>query len=760
LNEAAMTVVPKLIRSCLTAALALMLASSAHALGVGRILIGGAAGQRVVTVETQGLAQPSLEEVAGRLVIVIPGGQRAMKTLRVGSDPVRQIRFGSQDGKLRVVLDLDRQVKASLGAVTAKGFTVNLGPATGAPPRPRASQEAGDEALSPALAGYTYSLVDLNLGGDKDHSELVISANGPASYRPSVREGGRLISLSFRNSSLAYSGALDRLSDDVIESVSARQLSVGGESQVRVDVRLRAKADYALQRDQNQVLLRLARPPREVSSPSRGKIDARVSVEVQNADLVGVLKTLCEQAGFEFQFSRDMLSKTPPDSLVTIKVVERPFREVIDALLAPVASQFLQQGNTLYFGSVTELDEQRNRLPLVNRTYSPRYITVKQAKDILAAHFKRNADRALGTSVAADDPRDASRLLLVGTSDDVSRVLAALARYDVPESGEAAAGADAGSNSIKTQVFRLQYLDATQHGALITAAIAQLYGEGETAPTPYIDPNTRTLVVTTQLKNLRRIERLLARLDVRPSQVNIEARIVEVNQSDGNLLGIDWTGSTVRESGLVSGGNPVPEAQASFNPGIASAFTSQLNYATIASGMNINARIQALVDSRKAELVSSPNITVRDNSPATISVTDRLISVETTTTITNGIATVATASRTQDVPLSLLVLPRLSMADRRILMNVTFNLTTPTGPAPAAGAEVPTTAQTATTEVSVNSGDTAVIGGLVRQNIIQQQRKVPILGDIPLLGMLFKFDSDTKEKKEVIIFITPSIVED
>ena len=95
-----------------------------------------------------------------------------------------------------------------------------------------------------------------------------------------------------------------------------------------------------------------------------------------------------------------------------------------------------------------------------------------------------------------------------------------------------------------------------------------------------------------------------------------------------------------------------------------------------------------------------------------------------------------------------------------MLMNINFQLTTPNGAAPAAGAPLPTSQQQAQTNVSVLSGETAVIGGLVRQNNTEDERKVPVLGDIPLLGMLFKFNAVTKSKKEVIIFITPTIVED
>lgn len=178
--------VPKTFKTGLLAGLLLLFASGAQALSVGRLDLSDSGGRRILHVATQGQAQPRLETLPKKLLIVIPDGQRAMRTLRVGTALLKQIRFGKNGKDLRVVLDLNEDVSATLGSVTAAGFNVDLGPAQGTV-KAKAS-EASDEALSPAAAGYTYSVVDLALSGDDGHSGLVITANGPASYKPSVRE--------------------------------------------------------------------------------------------------------------------------------------------------------------------------------------------------------------------------------------------------------------------------------------------------------------------------------------------------------------------------------------------------------------------------------------------------------------------------------------------------------------------------------------------------------------------------------------------
>lgn len=738
----------------LAAALSLFLAAAAHGLGVGTISVANEGGRKVLKVATQGAAEPRIEALGERLVVIIPGGQRAMKTLKVGSDPVKQIRFGKEGGDLRVVLDLSRSIEPVLGAVSAKGFTVDLGPgaavAVPAPAASAASEAAADESLSPAQAGYTYSIVDISLGGDEQHSEIVISANGPASYKPAVRENGRIISLTFRNSSLSYTGDLARLNDAAVKSVSARQSSAGGESQVLIEVRLEKKLDYALQRDQNQLVLRLEKPVVETKSPERGDLEKKVSIEVQNADLVGVLKTLAVQAGFDYQFTKDILGRVPPESLVTLKVQDRPLREVLDTLLAQVDAKFLRQGNTLYMGSEGEIFARRNRLPTITRTYSPKYLSYKQLVEIISIQYffdDKSRDRIKGI---VQDPRDKQRIMLIGTQDEVSDWLSIISRFDVPESGEAAASADGGGGN-KTQIFKLQYLEPSKHGSLITESIKQLYPEGETQPQVFLDPTTRNLVVTTQLKYLRKIEKLLTRLDIRPEQVNIEGKIIEVNQAVSRQLGINW-------STFQTQGNTTTDAQ--FAPLIGVDFISQLSYSTISNGTRINATIDALVNESKADLVSSPNITVNDNETAFIVSSDSLVTLRTIRETTTTGTIVTTEATTFDVPLTLEVKPQISKADRRVAMKILFSLKTATGPSAAAGAPPPTSQQTANTNISVDSGQTAVIGGMVRQNNLMAERKVPILGDIPLLGMLFRFETESKDKKEVIIFITPSIVED
>ncbi len=743
------------------------------AVQVGAIRVGQSAQGAEVRVSTGGNVAPRLESLTDRLVVTIPDATRAsMKNLEVGAHGIRGIRFGQNEKDLRLVIDLLGPTQAKLLSADEKGFVLALNTKKmGNTPKAVSADSTGKKAdavvaaeksapasLDPALASYTYRVVDLSLGGDEEHGELVISSDGPASYKTQVKEDGRLVSITFRNCSLAWASAGKALTDPSIKSVSARQIQTQGETQVRIDIVLNKKLPYAINRDQNQLLVRVDRPEPDKDQADAGSanINALVSLNVENAELVGLLRGLCQQAGFDSQFSKELIAKPPPDSLVTLKISNRPMAEVFQSVLAAHDATYDLQGNLVFFGGQSDIDARRKNQPSIVKYYTPRYVAKTPLIQSSALFLKR--DNLIKDTQLVLDPTNKERLMIVGTADQVAKIYSSLLKFDVPAAGEQAAG-DSGvaeqtsGGSIKTKVWNLQYLDPKTSDSLIKDSINQMIPAGtlaEDEPRVLIHQQSRTLVVTASLGFINKVQKLLDRIDVRPTQVNIEGRIVEINQTAAQQLGIAWSAKQTQNNAN----------QASFDGAIAPLFLSQIRMATIQNGYNIEAVINAMVSKQDAEVLSSPNITTNDNLVARIETTDTLALVQAKQTITNGIVVTDQVVSTFSIPLSLEVTPLISRADRRVLMKITFKLTSASGPQPAAGVPPPTSQQSADTNVNVNSGETAVIGGLVRQSNLEEERKVPFLGDIPLLGMLFRQKSQSKEKKEVIIFITPTIVED
>jgi type IV pilus assembly protein PilQ len=215
-------------------------------------------------------------------------------------------------------------------------------------------------------------------------------------------------------------------------------------------------------------------------------------------------------------------------------------------------------------------------------------------------------------------------------------------------------------------------------------------------------------------------------------------------------LGINWTANS---------------AQANADPAIGltvnapASAVGVLTLATLQNNLRINAQIQALVNEQKANILSSPRITTQDNQAASIDTTDSITYQTSTITQGTGSTVVNTTYNQLAVPISLRVTPQINMENNDIRMLINFVVASATGQA-AAGAPPNVSTQTATTQVKVKNGETAAIGGLMRDRLVETENKVPLLGDIPLLGMLFKSRVVSQQKKELVILLTPTIVED
>src|SRR5208282_5943545 len=125
-----------------------------------------------------------------------------------------------------------------------------------------------------------------------------------------------------------------------------------------------------------------------------------------------------------------------PDSLVTVKVEDRPFREVMGTLLAQVSARFLQQGNILYIGSTADIMARRDRLPTVTRTFAPKYLTYDQLVKLLNIRYAFDSDATTRLKGIVKDPRDPGRLMVLGTEEEVADWISAMEHWDVPETGE------------------------------------------------------------------------------------------------------------------------------------------------------------------------------------------------------------------------------------------------------------------------------------------------------------------------------------
>lgn len=287
------------------------------------------------------------------------------------------------------------------------------------------------------------------------------------------------------------------------------------------------------------------------------------------------------------------------------------------------------------------------------------------------------------------------------------------------------------------------------------------------------DARTNVIIVEDIRENLDQAERLVKTLDTQTPQVLIEARMVEGTTTFTRNLGIQWGGGLFfsqrggNPTGLVfpnnvgivggadaGGGAAIPGVF--FPPNFAVNLPAQnvnssvgVNLGSIGNFGFVNARLSAAETSGQAKIISSPRITTLNNKRARITQgTD--ISVP---TVTQNVLTVQTVT----AALELDVTPHVT-ADGSILMAIRLTNNVPDFSQQVAGGVPPVSTKEAETEMLVKDGDTAVIGGIYTRNTAENFAQTPFLGSIPILGWLFKNVNESDTRTEMLVFITPRIV--
>ncbi|PKH31514.1 type IV pilus secretin PilQ family protein [Shewanella sp. ALD9] len=281
-----------------------------------------------------------------------------------------------------------------------------------------------------------------------------------------------------------------------------------------------------------------------------------------------------------------------------------------------------------------------------------------------------------------------------------------------------------------------------------------------------VDERTNTLLVKDTAEILENVHRLIEVLDIPIKQVLIEARMVTVKDDVSEDLGIRWgitdqqgskgTSGTIGGATSIANGT-IPSIDDRLNvnlPAAASSATSiAFHVAKLADGTVLDLELSALEQENKGEIIASPRITTSNQKSAYI---EQGVEIPYVESASSGATTVSF----KKAVLSLRVTPQITPDDRVILdLEITQDSQGQTV-ATAVGEAVAIDTQRIGTQVLVDNGETIVLGGIYQQNLISRVSKVPVLGDIPLVGFLFRNSTDTNERQELLIFVTPKIVAD
>jgi type IV pilus assembly protein PilQ len=303
--------------------------------------------------------------------------------------------------------------------------------------------------------------------------------------------------------------------------------------------------------------------------------------------------------------------------------------------------------------------------------------------------------------------------------------------------------------------FRLNYLKASD--SMVSAVEKLLSPRGRVSRLR----ETNSLVVKDIPVSVRRVEDFLLDVDRRPGQILIETRIVEVNSGYMKELGINWQASYGYKSNDVLGGLGSVESSAGLNlpPSLEEGLS--LGFGLVSDKLTLDIRLSALEDRGKAKVVSTPSVMVLDNHTAVISDGTELLvpSMDATTVIKTGDSHGDLPYRSEifRAVLELAVTPRVIDSGRLSLFINTkreeFNFEREVQGYP------PKITKSLRTELIVRDGDTVAIGGIKTETERDNQSGVPLLSRIPLLGWLFKKETRSEDRAELIIFLTPKIME-
>ncbi|MED7788939.1 type IV pilus secretin PilQ [Francisella sp. 19X1-34] len=307
-----------------------------------------------------------------------------------------------------------------------------------------------------------------------------------------------------------------------------------------------------------------------------------------------------------------------------------------------------------------------------------------------------------------------------------------------------------------TEFIPLNYTTAQAAQTVITSMAKQNGGIMSPRGSITSDARTNTLIVTDTEEKMPRIKEVLSEIDIPNDQVLIESRIVEVNRKNTLELGFnygfegtDGTNIAFNTFNLPQGGgggvapvrNPVTNLAGA---------TAELGY-TLFGGAKLTVEIQALENETLANQVASPHLVVANNETAFIKQGQDIPFNQSTA---SGAASIAF----QEAVLELQVTPQIAPDGNVVLdLLVTKNSV---DRALVTGTDAPAiTKREITTKIMTKDGETVVIGGIYEKKQNETRNKIPILGDIPYLGYLFSYTRIEDEDIELLIFITPKIIE-
>lgn len=354
------------------------------------------------------------------------------------------------------------------------------------------------------------------------------------------------------------------------------------------------------------------------------------------------------------------------------------------------------------------------------------------------------------------DKRKIGNVLLVAPADEI----AARERQELESQKQIAELAP-----LRRELIQVNYAKASDMAKLFQS-VTSADGKADDRGSITVDDRTNSIIAYQTQERLDELRRIVSQLDVAVRQVMIEARIVEANVDYDKELGVNWRGARVGNSNFVVGGsdgnrvgapgygqnpgvqNPTPSLGNFVDLGVSEA-TSGIGIGFITDNTILDLELSAMEKTGNGEIVSQPKVVTSDKETAKILKGSEIPYQEASS---SG----ASTTSFKEAALSLEVTPQIT-PDNRIIMEVKVTKDAPNFERALNGIP-PIDKNEVNAKVLVSDGETIVIGGVFSNTQTKSVDKVPFLGELPYVGRLFRRDSVQEQKSELLVFLTPRIM--
>ncbi len=638
-------------------------------------------------------------------------------TINVNQGPLRNVNVVQAGNRTRLVLNLFKTSQYDT-RIDGNALLITV-------------QESGTQATDvgsrfaeaqPSAAKHSIRDIDFRRGASGDGRVVVTLSDTTTGI--DIRKQGAGLTVDFINAD-APANLQRRL--DVNDFATPVQFidtqSRGGN--VRMSIQPKGDYEYSAYQTDNQFILEVRAKAEDKNKLADGKVKyvgEKLSLNFQNVEVRSVLQVIADFTGLNI-----ITSDTVTGNL-TLRLKDVPWDQALDIIMQSKGLDKRVNGNVIWVAPKDELvakekaelesrESTRALEPLVLKRYQLNYLRADQASRIL-----------LGQVAAAGD-----------TGDDV------------------------------TCSAQAQGVKATQANVAPMAAGAARTGTNRIISergTASSEPQTNTLLINDTTSKQAEIGEMLNLIDVPARQVMIEARVVVADDGFSRQLGVRFgvKGSNTVDNNRIGLSNSAANAATSggtvapFNvdlPVAGAAGTLGLSLLNLGRGNLISLELSALEADNRGKIISSPRVITANQKPAVILQGTQLPNV------TPGTANSPATVTFKDAFLCLLVNPQILNNDS-IILNVEVQKDAPGTPVNlgSGGIAYPIDTKRVKTQIRVQNGETAVLGGIYEQNKRGDVTKVPFLGDIPVLGHLFRTDSRQDTKTELLVFLTPRIVRD